>query len=124
MWDGVSWTVANRAKVGVSLGRPKSGPTGSSRRQVSCRQHRTRVETGPGREKSLGRTVRIPPGGFNAESKMEFMQLVDPNTGRWGKVWLAAHWDRRLKKWDYVDVNLIEVCFFLAEPLCELGFVL
>ena len=29
---GTFWTVAARAKVGVSLGRPKPGPTGSSRR--------------------------------------------------------------------------------------------
>jgi len=36
---------------------------------------------------------------------MELAQLVAPG-GRWYTLWLAAHWDRRLKKQDYVEADL------------------
>lgn len=36
---------------------------------------------------------------------MELAQLISP-AGEWGKVWLAAHWDRKLKKQDYIEANL------------------
>ena len=36
--EELPWGVAPRAKVEGSVGRPKPGPRGSSRRQVSCRQ--------------------------------------------------------------------------------------
>lgn len=36
---------------------------------------------------------------------MEFAQLIAPG-GPWNIVWLAAHWDKRLKKQDYDDLDL------------------
>lgn len=38
-------------------------------------------------------------------SSMEFAQLIAP-AGPWNKVWLAAHWDRKLKKSDYLETDL------------------
>jgi len=36
---------------------------------------------------------------------MELAKLIAPN-GIWGKVWLAAHWERKLKKQDYQEIDL------------------
>lgn len=36
---------------------------------------------------------------------MELAKLIAPN-GPWGKAWLAAHWERKLKKQDYVETDL------------------
>lgn len=36
---------------------------------------------------------------------MEFAKLIAPD-GDWGKVWLAAHWDKKLKKQDYLEIDL------------------
>eukprot|EP00933_Yihiella_yeosuensis_P062819 TRINITY_DN65818_c0_g1_i1.p1 TRINITY_DN65818_c0_g1~~TRINITY_DN65818_c0_g1_i1.p1 ORF type:complete len:570 (-),score=134.96 TRINITY_DN65818_c0_g1_i1:108-1817(-) len=43
---------------------------------------------------------------------MELAKLLSP-TGELGKVWLAAHWDKRLKKQDYLDVDLKDVVLSL-----------
>eukprot|EP00406_Dinophysis_acuminata_P041400 CAMPEP_0179371468 /NCGR_PEP_ID=MMETSP0797-20121207/85741_1 /TAXON_ID=47934 /ORGANISM="Dinophysis acuminata, Strain DAEP01" /LENGTH=539 /DNA_ID=CAMNT_0021087321 /DNA_START=67 /DNA_END=1687 /DNA_ORIENTATION=+ len=36
---------------------------------------------------------------------MELAQLLSA-AGEWNKVWLAVHWDRKLKKADYIDTDL------------------
>jgi len=30
-------------------------------------------------------------------------------SGQWGKVWLAAHWDKKLKKEDFIEANISEL---------------
>lgn len=48
---------------------------------------------------------------------MELAQLTSPD-GAWSKVWLAAHWDKKLKKQDYVDADLPELLeSFLAKKV-------
>jgi len=32
-------------------------------------------------------------------------QAISPE-GQWGKIWLAAHWDKKLKKEDFLDANI------------------
>mmetsp|Transcript_44202 Transcript_44202/g.127704 ORF Transcript_44202/g.127704 Transcript_44202/m.127704 type:complete len:571 (+) Transcript_44202:2-1714(+) len=36
---------------------------------------------------------------------MELARLISP-TGDWGKVWLAAHWERKLRRQDYMEADL------------------
>lgn len=46
---------------------------------------------------------------------MEFSQLIAPD-GEWNKVWLAAHWEKRLKKQDYLEIDLrLVMASFLAK---------
>ncbi|CAJ1449235.1 unnamed protein product, partial [Effrenium voratum] len=40
-----------------------------------------------------------------SSSAMELAKLIAPD-GPWGKAWLAAHWERKLKKQDYLEVDL------------------
>mmetsp|Transcript_142202 Transcript_142202/g.247873 ORF Transcript_142202/g.247873 Transcript_142202/m.247873 type:complete len:554 (-) Transcript_142202:8-1669(-) len=45
---------------------------------------------------------------------MELAQLLGPN-GLYHKVWLAAHWDRKLKKQDYIEINLMRIITSILE---------
>eukprot|EP00927_Polykrikos_kofoidii_P033500 TRINITY_DN28329_c0_g1_i1.p1 TRINITY_DN28329_c0_g1~~TRINITY_DN28329_c0_g1_i1.p1 ORF type:complete len:818 (+),score=181.41 TRINITY_DN28329_c0_g1_i1:308-2761(+) len=36
---------------------------------------------------------------------MEFAQLIAP-TGPWNRAWLAAHWDKKLRRQDYTEMNV------------------
>jgi hypothetical protein len=36
-------------------------------------------------------------------------QAISP-TGQWGKVWLAAHFDKKLKKEDFMEANIPDLC--------------
>jgi len=43
----------------------------------------------------------------------ELAKLIAP-TGDWGKVWLATHWDRKLKKEDYLELDLRKFIISIA----------